>query len=51
MLTGAMRADEVLGGLENGNPLFSAANFYTTVFGSPEDTNWAWMLTGHHMAA
>jgi Protein of unknown function (DUF3500) len=21
------------------------------VFGSPEDTNWAWMLTGHHMSA
>jgi len=50
-LAGAIRADDVLGGLENGNPLFSAANYYTSVFGTPEDANWAWMLTGHHMTA
>jgi hypothetical protein len=50
-LAGAIRADDVLGSLEGGNPLFSAANYYTSVFGTPEDANWAWMLTGHHMAA
>jgi hypothetical protein len=50
-LAGAIRADDVLGGIEGGNPLFSAANYYTSVFGMPEDANWAWMLTGHHMAA
>jgi hypothetical protein len=50
-LTGAIRADEVLHDLQGGNQLFGAANYYTTVFGSPEDANWAWMLTGHHMSA
>jgi hypothetical protein len=50
-LAGAMRADDVLGELEGGNPLFTAASYYVSVFGTPEDTNWAWMLTGHHMAA
>ena len=50
-IAGAMQADDVLGSLENGNPLFSSANYYTSLFGTPEDTNWAWMLTGHHMAA
>jgi hypothetical protein len=49
-LTGAIRADEVLHDLE-GEQLFGSAYYYTTVFGSPEDANWAWMLTGHHMAA
>lgn len=50
-MAGAIRADEVLRELEGGNQLFSAAHHYATVFGSPEDTNWAWMLTGHHMTA
>lgn len=50
-LAAAIRADEVLRELEGGNQLFSAAHYYATVFGSPEDTNWAWMLTGHHMTA
>jgi hypothetical protein len=49
-LTGAIRADEVLHDL-NGVPLFGPASYYTSVFGSPEDANWAWMLTGHHMSA
>lgn len=49
-LTGAMRADDVLHDLE-GEALFGSVNYYTSVFGSPEDANWAWMLTGHHMAA
>ncbi len=49
-LTGAMRADEVLHDL-HGENLFGTAYYYTTVFGSPEDINWAWMLTGHHMSA
>ncbi len=50
-MTGAIRADDVLHDLEGGNQLFGAVNYYTTVFGSPEDANWAWMLTGHHMSA
>lgn len=51
-LTGAIRADEVLRELEPNSTLqFGAANFFTTVFGSPEDANWAWLLTGHHMSA
>src|SRR4029077_7975717 len=49
-LTGAIRSDEVLHDLE-GEQLFGAAYYYTTVFGSPEDANWAWMRTGHHMSA
>jgi hypothetical protein len=49
-LTGAIRADEVLYDLQ-GERLFGAAHYYTTVFASPEDANWAWMLTGHHMSA
>jgi hypothetical protein len=48
-LTGAIRAEEVL---QAGNPrMFGPGYYYTTVFGSPEDANWAWMLTGHHMSA
>ncbi len=50
-LTGAIRADQFLQQLQGGNPLFGSANYYTTVFGAPEDANWAWMLTGHHMSA
>jgi len=50
-MTGAIRADDVLGSLEGGNQLFSAANYYVSVFGTPEDPSWAWMLTGHHMTA
>ena len=50
-LTGAIRADEVLHHLEDGNPLFGAAPYYTVVFGAPEHATWAWMLTGHHMCA
>ena len=49
-LTGAIRADEVLHDLEGGNAMFGPAYYYTTVFGTPEDANWAWMLTGHHMS-
>ncbi len=49
-MTGALRADEVLHDLQ-GEQLFGSAYYYTTVFGSPEDANWAWMLTGHHMSA
>jgi hypothetical protein len=49
-LTGAIRADEILHDLQ-GEQLFGSAYYYTTVFGSPEDANWAWMLTGHHMSA
>src|SRR5215218_5702191 len=40
-MTGAMRADQVLGQLEGNNALFSSAFYYTTVYGNPEDTNWA----------
>jgi hypothetical protein len=48
-LTGAIRAEEAL---QAGNPrLFGPGYYYTTVFGSPEDASWAWMLTGHHMSA
>ena len=50
-LTGAMRAEEVLHDLRGGRAIFSPAYYYTSVFGSPEDANWAWMLTGHHMSA
>lgn len=50
-LTGAIRAEEVLNDPQRGNSVFGSANYYTTVFGSPEDANWAWMLTGHHMSA
>ena len=50
-MTGAIRADQVLQELQGGNPMFGSANYYTTVFGAPEDANWAWMLTGHHMSA
>jgi hypothetical protein len=50
-MTGAIRADDVLHDLQRGNALFGAGTYYTTVFGSPEDANWAWMLTGHHMSA
>jgi hypothetical protein len=49
-LTGAIRAEEVLHDL-NGRPIFSPAFYYTTVYGAPENDNWAWMLTGHHMTA
>ena len=49
-MTGAIRADDVLHDL-NGEALFGAANYYASVFGTPEDANWAWMLTGHHMSA
>jgi Protein of unknown function (DUF3500) len=49
-LTGAIRAEEVLHDLK-GEPLFSPGYYYTSVFGSPDDANWAWMLTGHHMSA
>jgi hypothetical protein len=50
-MTGAIRADDVLGQLGGGNPMFGASYYYATVFGSPDDANWAWMLTGHHMSA
>lgn len=49
-MTGAIRADDVLHDLE-GEALFGAANYYVSIFGSPEAANWAWMLTGHHMSA
>src|SRR5258708_10056032 len=50
-MSGAIRADQILHDLQGGNPMFGIAHCYTTVFGSPEDANWAWMLTGHHMNA
>src|SRR5216683_5719700 len=50
-MTGAIRADQILHDLQGGNPMFGIAHYYTTVFGSPEDANWPWMLTGHHMNA
>jgi hypothetical protein len=50
-LTGAIRAEEHLRDLHGGRELFSPAEYYTTVFGSPDDDTWAWMLTGHHMTA
>jgi hypothetical protein len=49
-MTGAIRADGVLHDIEGEN-IFGAGFYYTTVFGAPEDTNWAWMITGHHMSA
>lgn len=49
-MTGAIRADQVLHDLQGGDQQFGSANYYTSVFGSPEDTSWAWMLTGHHMS-
>jgi len=49
-LTGAIRADEILGSLQ-GDQLFSAGQYFASVYGTPEDADWAWMLTGHHMAA
>ncbi|HZQ36554.1 MAG TPA: DUF3500 domain-containing protein [Dehalococcoidia bacterium] len=49
-LTGSMRADDVLHDLQQSDQ-FGSINFFTTVFGSPGDANWAWMLTGHHMTA
>ncbi|MBV9170078.1 MAG: DUF3500 domain-containing protein [Chloroflexi bacterium] len=49
-MTGAIRADDVLHDIE-GEQLFGAGTYYATIFGSPEDANWAWMLTGHHMSA
>jgi hypothetical protein len=51
-LTGAMHADDVLQELEPNNAnQYGSAHFFTTVFGTPEDEQWAWMLTGHHMTA
>lgn len=50
-LTGAIRAEEVLHHLRDGRAIFSPAYYYTTIYGSPEDEAWAWMLTGHHMTA
>jgi len=49
-MTGAHRADQVLGEIEGNSALFSAAFHYTTVYGNPEDTNWAWTITGQHMS-
>jgi hypothetical protein len=49
-LTGAIRADEILYDLE-GEPAFGPGTYYASVFGSPNDASWAWMLTGHHMSA
>ena len=50
-MTGAIRADQVLRDLQGGDDSLGIAHYYTSVFGSPEDANWAWMLTGHHMSA
>jgi hypothetical protein len=50
-MTGAIRADQVLHDLQGGNQMFGSALYYTSVYGSPEDPNWAWMLTGHHVTA
>jgi len=48
-LTGAIRAEEVLHHQRDRRGIFSPAYYYTTIYGSPGDENWAWMLTGHHM--
>jgi hypothetical protein len=50
-MTGAIRADDILSALQGGDRLFGAAHYYASIFGDPGDTNWAWMLTGHHMTA
>ena len=50
-LTGQIRAEEVLHHLRDERAIFSPAYFYVTIFGSPSDDTWAWMLTGHHMTA
>jgi Protein of unknown function (DUF3500) len=55
-MTGAMRAEDVLAAQEppqamGGRPLFGAMNYFVSVYGSPSDASWAWMLTGHHMTA
>ena len=49
--SGAIRADQILYEQERGNQVYGSANYYTSVFGSPGDATWAWMLTGHHMTA
>ncbi len=49
-MSGAMRADDVLHDL-HGETLFGAQFYYVSIFGSPDATDWAWMLTGHHMTA
>ena len=49
-MTGAIRAEEVLHDLE-GDPMFSGGYYYASIFGSPDDARWAWMITGHHMTA
>lgn len=30
---------------------YDAEKFYVTVFGTPEDEDWGWLVTGHHFAA
>ena len=50
-LTGAIWSDEILRDLRDRAQVFGAVYYFVSVFGSPEDANWAWMLTGHHMAA
>jgi hypothetical protein len=50
-LTGAIWADEVLHDLHGGHRFFGPAHYYVSIFGSPDDGPWAWMLTGHHMSA
>ena len=50
-LTGVIWSDEILHDLRGAHRMFGAAHYYASVFGSPEDASWAWMLTGHHMAA
>jgi hypothetical protein len=49
-MTGAMWAEDVLHQIQ-GDALFGSTNYYVTVFGSPNEDDWAWMLTGHHMSA
>jgi hypothetical protein len=50
-ITGAIRADDVLHDLQNDNGFFGARNYYVSIFGSPQGSDWAWMFTGHHMTA
>jgi hypothetical protein len=50
-ITGAIRADDVLRDLQHDNAFFGAQNYYVSIFGSPRGSDWAWMFSGHHMAA
>jgi hypothetical protein len=50
-MTGAIRADDMLHEMEGDSGFFGAKNYFISLFGSPGNSQWAWMLTGHHMTA